>query len=147
MGSLAAGRRFGFPRTGGDGPVLASRGMSGAMLPPHGRGWTGGGPGTRDQAAASPARAGMDPATFSPSVRPRCFPRTGGDGPEMMSSHRLLVKLPPHGRGWTCVSSWIRALSCASPARAGMDRLGVKFATGYERFPRTGGDGYQAALR
>ena len=42
----------------------------------------------RQRAYASPARAGMDLSSYGtdPPTAPRCFPRTGGDGPNTLVS-------------------------------------------------------------
>ena len=78
-----------FPRTRGDGPVLAGHAsrVSSGKFPPHTRGWT---------LDRHPDRA----------LRPSGFPRTRGDGPdlEVPTSVRFHDAFPPHTRGWTIVS-------------------------------------------
>ncbi len=72
---------------------------------------------------------------------PRRFPRTGGDGPGNRQCQRGHDRLPPHGRGWTSFGGNHSTLGCASPARAGMDRITRSRSNGATSFPRTGGDG------
>ncbi len=76
----------GFPRTGGDGPVVGHVCYLGTWLPPHGRGWTGGREAERAGGSASPARAGMDRSSFCRRTNALRFPRTGGDGPRCETS-------------------------------------------------------------
>ena len=135
---------MGFPRTRGDGPVLALPRAPLATFPPHTRGWTdrtGQGAGIP---RVSPAHAGMD--RFSPwrcPATPR-FPRTRGDGPARPQRALPTLKFPPHTRGWT-ITPVIRSLRCrVSPAHAGMDPVSSLMRTGLGRFPRTRGDGPSA---
>ena len=119
-GCVAARPRF--PRTGGDGPSRAGSHRAIRMLPPHGRGWTCASLDSGWNAAASPARAGMDRSPPLCRAASCCFPRTGGDGPVKAEALNVGLQLPPHGRGWTVPSRGIVHLRGASPARAGMDR-------------------------
>ena len=50
-----------FPRTRGDGPLVAFLEAHNDMFPPHTRGWTGGPGGPGHGKGVSPAHAGMDP--------------------------------------------------------------------------------------
>ena len=90
---------------------------------------------------ASPARTGMDRTGAAPAGPGGRFPRTGGDGPFLTHCVVCWYLLPPHGRGWTQPRMGLWCTVAASPARAGMDLVGISVASLLNGFPRTGGDG------
>ena len=69
------------PRTRGDGPLATADTDLQAVAPPHTRGWTLSGDGTRQVLDGSPAHAGMDPSDTLERPGAVWLPRTRGDGP------------------------------------------------------------------
>ena len=96
--SVAFGR---FPRTRGDVPVTQTKRAGAELLPPHTRGCTLVEPHVAAVAPASPAHAGMYPATSRRRTWSTSFPRTRGDVPEARMAPRDMTELPPHTRGCT----------------------------------------------
>ncbi len=94
-------RGRGFPRTRGDGPDRARGPPSGAVVPPHPRGWSPYQPPAWARAWGSPAPAGMVPRWRSWSRFSLGFPRTRGDGPEAGGMAGDDYPVPPHPRGWS----------------------------------------------
>ena len=89
----------------------------------------------------------MDPcsrARTSPSCR---FPRTRGDGPGSYSVTFARTRFPPHARGWTVYRAHVDCVYGVSPARAGMDPVTPGPHRIRRCFPRTRGDGPQAAAQ
>ena len=77
--ALPEGLRF--PRTRGDGPVLALFGMGYGTFPPHARGWTGSRRLRRRRPSVSPARAGMDRVFATDMLIVAGFPARAGMDP------------------------------------------------------------------
>ena len=107
-------------------------------LPPHGRGWTRVGQPGHVRRNASPARAGMDRWRTRNSGPSCCFPRTGGDGPGDFFAKRTAQMLPPHGRGWTCVSSWMPGVIMCFPRTGGDGPFGSQVCHGLRALPPHG---------
>ena len=130
-----------FPRTRGDGPLPRTHTRSRVWFPPHARGWTPRLNPVVKPGPVSPARAGMDPGRRATGSRSSSFPRTRGDGPQVVVTKGRVFPFPPHARGWTPCSELAEGGPCVSPARAGMDPCLLRtLATGV-CFPRTRGDG------
>ena len=115
--------------------------------PPHARGWTDTEFAADEVDVGSPARAGMDPHRGVPRGGPEGLPRTRGDGPVLQRPHRPYDTAPPHARGWTPCYILLRADSCGSPARAGMDPPRRPRRSPWPRLPRTRGDGPSQLVR
>ncbi len=139
--SASPARRGWLPRAGGDGPAWADRHAAEAVAPPRRRGWTPAGGGGPRRSRGSPAQAGMDPPTTSPSLRAMRLPRAGGDGPALPTADRHVWRAPPRRRGWTRAESAKRDAATGSPAQAGMDPCGATCPGEPCRLPRAGGDG------
>ena len=134
-------RRWGLPRTRGDGPDLQSQTVSLEMAPPHPRGWIQGRQQSRKMATGSPAPAGMDPNFGRQSEIGAWLPRTRGDGPWPANQKAPADLAPPHPRGWTLASAGDHRPDRGSPTPAGMDpKAPLEPARGV-RLPRTRGDG------
>ncbi len=114
-------------------------------LPPHTRGWTGCSSYSYSTTPASPAHAGMDLRRPLPAGPAHRFPRTRGDGPQHVGLRGEQLPLPPHTRGWTARSCQTAASGVASPAHAGMDPRRRLEGGLLDGFPRTRGDGPDAA--
>ena len=95
------------------------------------------------EAAASPARAGMDRCSGLRHRASARFPRTRGDGPGAIQINAEGGVLPPHARGWTGKLIAVVQRGQASPARAGMDLSLFMPPFTSRGFPRTRGDGPQ----
>ncbi len=52
-----------------------------------------------------PAPAGMDLRGNTWTLIAYCFPRTRGDGPQVLDAALGLIKFSPHPRGWTVMGS------------------------------------------
>ncbi len=89
----------------------------------------------------SPAPAGMDRKRSEGCNRVRGFPRTRGDGPEVLEGMGSDTRFPPHPRGWTLPVHKLHLLRVVSPAPAGMDLRRARPGRSASRFPRTRGDG------
>ena len=139
-------RRYGFPRTRGDGPCPARpRGRRDAVSP-HTRGWTPHRAMAGVRPHGFPAHAGMDPIVpKSPCCRCR-FPRTRGDGPVPDLVDLDIEMVSPHTRGWTRSGRPSPTWRPGFPAHAGMDPGRRPIAPGAVRFPRTRGDGPSTRL-
>ena len=109
-------------------------------LPPRSRGSTCSARPLCRASAASPALAGIDPAS-SPATFP-CgrFPRARGDRPGMEALDGVLPELPPRSRGSTLVARRVLHIAAASPALAGIDPLLRQCLDCSIRFPRARGD-------
>ena len=145
----ASGRRFGLPRTRGDGPEIEIEAEAYGQASPHTRGWT-----SRHVLLASyvrgfPAHAGMDLVRISSSLQRSGLPRTRGDGPVREYHDLKEMWASPHTRGWTRYQVLRRTRGGGFPAHAGMDRASGREAAPASRLPRTRGDGphYAAPLR
>ena len=137
----SAGCPHSFPRTRGDGPGRRAARATPNSFPPHARGWTPRAANRTTGFAVSPARAGMDPSGLTQLTSGSRFPRTRGDGPKAARASGLTVEFPPHARGWTQRRRCADRGKQVSPARAGMDRVGVVATSAPRGFPRTRGDG------
>ena len=126
--AIVASRGIRFPRTRGDGPSPRNRNGTPTPFPSHARGWTGGTQAPRHGADVSPARAGMDLSLFPAIPRRQGFPRTRGDGPQLVPRDPASPRFPPHARGWTLDGDAQNPTWCL-------------------RFPRTRGDGPGQALQ
>ena len=69
------------------------------------------------------------------------LPRTRGDGPRLLATLIVLLKAPPHSRGWTSPRGLGRSWGFGSPALAGMDLFIRSCSLRRIRLPRTRGDG------
>ena len=135
------GLRYGFPRTRGDGPVLAVVTEPFVVVPPHPRGWSLAERLGLHQATGSPAPAGMVRIMPAHAAAPMRFPRTRGDGPQRDTGRTDAFEVPPHPRGWS-PGRWASSLTGrGSPAPAGMVPNTSWNDDGTDRFPRTRGDG------
>ena len=110
-----------FPRTRGDGPDRGAAIDPPRWFPPHARGWTVASSSRARDRTVSPARAGMDPGDRRRGLGVRRFPRTRGDGPELLPHPCGPTMFPPHARGWTRDTGVRVDRRTVSPARAGMD--------------------------
>ena len=113
----------------------------GIGFPPHTRGWTVTHPWGTESVAVSPAHAGMDRPCRCTGLPYRRFPRTRGDGPQIVEIGELALRFPPQTRGWTPRRRHQDQRSGVSPAHAGMDRGRDLLRHWHQRFPRTRGDG------
>ena len=95
----------------------------------------------RSGTRGSPAHAGMDPTPSSARPRRCRLPRTRGDGPGSEPLRYRWKVAPPHTRGWTPAAGAPPILRRGSPAHAGMDRRQRARDAGFQRLPRTRGDG------
>ncbi len=130
----------GFPRTRGDVPCMGDARLGQQALPPHTRGCTFHAITIGGYLNASPAHAGMYRAPGAALHRQRGFPRTRGDVPYAWRLRRAPNLLPPHTRGCTRGRGFPRRSATASPAHAGMYRLGAGGDRARRGFPRTRGD-------
>ena len=130
-----------FPRTSGDGPILATWPMLIATVSPHERGWTLAYLSMPRHSGGFPARAGMDRLPGGAGDVDRRFPRTSGDGPITLTPSSLGDVVSPHERGWTPSRTCQPSMRAGFPARAGMDPATKAPITTHSRFPRTSGDG------
>src|SRR5438309_2264971 len=69
----------------------------------------------------SPAHAGIDPTTPSPSGRRRWLPRPRGDRPGVRPVLALISAAPPPTRGSTLLATYASLADDGSPAHAGID--------------------------
>ena len=69
------------------------------------------------------------------------FPRTRGDGPQVLVVQNAMRAFPPHTRGWTQGAGTDAHRQRVSPAHAGMDPLHSVRLRPRKCFPRTRGDG------
>ena len=134
------GLRTSFPRTRGDVPARWRITRRPGKLPPHARGCTLPGFGLETRPVASPARAGMYPASAGPGTGSRGFPRTRGDVPSPRVIYATTRRLPPHARGCTRLRAFGAPVRLASPARAGMYPCNTGPPIVGRSFPRTRGD-------
>ena len=111
-----------------------------SALPPHTRGCTSARWKHADCRRASPAHAGMYPATRRTASPSRRFPRTRGDVPPVGSAPARAYPLPPHTRGCTGIEHNAMPAAPASPAHAGMYPSATSSPSGSSGFPRTRGD-------
>ena len=74
------------------------------------------------------------------------FPRTRGDGPFRPPEGLLKTAVSPHTRGWTLPDTSDVHCPVGFPAHAGMDPGRTAEDDGARRFPRTRGDGPEAAI-
>ena len=140
-GGTGATDASGLPRTRGDGPDAPEFGAFCNRAPPHTRGWTPMHSCARSGTRGSPAHAGMDPTPSSARPRRCRLPRTRGDGPGSEPLRYRWKVAPPHTRGWTPAAGAPPILRRGSPAHAGMDRRQRARDAGFQRLPRTRGDG------
>ena len=129
------------PRERGDGPDSHHHRRRRTLPPPRARGWTGGRRSLRLRSTASPASAGMDPATDAGDMGLVRLPRERGDGPAVSIFSEAPSWPPPRARGWTVSAATFRASDRASPASAGMDPRQKKADGKRYRLPRERGDG------
>ena len=129
-----------FPRTRGDVPTVQAHSSGTVMLPPHARGCTPRPLAQPSVFGASPARAGMYPASSRRWRTPPRFPRTRGDVPKDALREIDTRELPPHARGCTDRLEVVGLHPAASPARAGMYLVEEAVVGVEQRFPRTRGD-------
>ena len=132
--------RPGFPRTRGDVPPQYAGPDTGCRLPPHARGCTLVVLSAMTYLPASPARAGMYPATCRSRSAAGGFPRTRGDVPSGLPLRPCRPALPPHARGCTARNRARGGDPRASPARAGMYPALAETLFADAGFPRTRGD-------
>ncbi len=83
----------------------------------------------------------MDPRSPTPARITRRLPRASGDGPSKARPIRLSIWAPPRERGWTRAARPLELTPHGSPARAGMDLGGDRWAATLLRLPRASGDG------
>ena len=129
-----------FPRTRGDVPLSNGRFPVDDRLPPHTRGCTVILLPDPVRNPASPAHAGMYPASWVVVRIEAGFPRTRGDVPAPPRHIWPAGPLPPHTRG--CTPELFRGAveRAASPAHAGMYPAPRRGARERPCFPRTRGD-------
>ena len=129
-----------FPRTRGDVPGPGTRSQILGWLPPHTRGCTRCRAASQPAWSASPAHAGMYPASVRPPRPASRFPRTRGDVPTKGQATSSVATLPPHTRGCTLTPWPTHSPGGASPAHAGMYPSMPTRRRVLSRFPRTRGD-------
>ena len=134
-------RRRRFPRTRGDGPHTVLLAKTGTAVSPHTRGWTCGRGRPDRRYRGFPAHAGMDPRAGKPTGMRVWFPRTRGDGPNVIGAPFQNVEVSPHTRGWTLRVGVAGGGGCGFPAHAGMDPPPAQQYAVRSWFPRTRGDG------
>ena len=134
------------PRTCGDRPSQCSPARSSIVPPPHMRGSTSGPHRCHRRERASPAHAGIDPPSPSPTPAPIRLPRTCGDRPRRPALRVGHHRPPPHMRGSTHDPHQIRSSPAASPAHAGIDPAGGYQAMLASSLPRTCGDRPEAGV-
>ena len=120
--AISGVRSTSFPRTRGDGPLVAVAVDSNPTFPPHTRGWTLFMILLLFHLSVSPAHAGMDLVYKTFTRIMLRFPRTRGDGPLRKCLAAATKRFPPHTRGWTAASKVGIQRAAVSPAHAGMDR-------------------------
>ena len=131
----------GFPRTRGDGPAAQWLPVIDDMVSPHTRGWTRAIGRFGEKTGGFPAHAGMDPIPFRVLKTSCRFPRTRGDGPDVIYARIQGEMVSPHTRGWTLRAAALDKNNDGFPAHAGMDPLPCVSPGSPTRFPRTRGDG------
>ena len=133
-------RGSGFPRTRGDAPAWRSSAALMSSVPPHARGCTREARPAGDDAAGSPARAGMHLLAIHVRREVIRFPRTRGDAPVAGEGRAGRDRVPPHARGCTRAQAERMLPAGGSPARAGMHPPYVSGPSPCSWFPRTRGD-------
>ena len=138
--ATASSRRR-LPRARGDGPKLVRIEVSGLLVAPRTRGWTG--PLRRRglPPGGCPAHAGMDRRLRVRGRRRRRLPRARGDGPVFIQRVHPAQEVAPRTRGWTGDGVEDRIVRDGCPAHAGMDPTDRPYRWNARGLPRARGDG------
>ena len=133
-------RRAGFPRLRGDVPLGSWTAPPSGWVPPLARGCPLMERRVAQDAAGSPACAGM---SLCPSLGAPClarFPRLRGDVPRSRWATARSAAVPPLARGCPPLCQRSELPHDGSPACAGMSLALIPLLTPFPRFPRLRGD-------
>ncbi len=124
----------------GDRPGARAYREASAEAPPRARGSTRGRDEDRPAPPGSPACAGIDPRSRSPSTRRRWLPRVRGDRPTTVTELANAEEAPPRARGSTRRGIDGVEEPVGSPACAGIDRSPRSSRPSARGLPRVRGD-------